>query len=102
MVTDVDIDHIKADYLFITHGHGDHTADLMKVAKNTGAQCVASAEIASWLNKNGITKVHPVKIVGVHYNTWPIIGIDADKAKADFAAAGKELILPKPGETIEL
>ena len=42
------------------------------------------------------------KIVGVHYNTWPIIAIDADKAQADFAAAGKNLLLPKPGETIEV
>jgi len=42
------------------------------------------------------------KVIGVHYNTWPIIAIDTEKAKADFAAAGKELLLPQPGETIEL
>jgi L-ascorbate metabolism protein UlaG (beta-lactamase superfamily) len=41
-------------------------------------------------------------IVGVHYNTWPIIGIDVEKATADFAAAGKKLLLPKPGETISI
>jgi L-ascorbate metabolism protein UlaG (beta-lactamase superfamily) len=42
------------------------------------------------------------RVVGVHYNTWPLIAIDMKKAKADFAAAGKELLLPQPGETIEL
>ncbi len=41
-------------------------------------------------------------VVGVHYNTWPIIAIDTDKAKADFTAAGKKLLLPDAGETIEL
>jgi L-ascorbate metabolism protein UlaG (beta-lactamase superfamily) len=41
-------------------------------------------------------------VVGVHYNTWPIIAIDTNKAVADFAAAGKKLLLPKPGETIEV
>jgi len=40
--------------------------------------------------------------VGVHYKTWPIIEIDTEKAKADFAAAGKKLLLPAPGTTIEL
>ena len=192
----IDIDKIKADYIFITHGHGDHTADLVNVAKKTGAKCVAAAEVAGWLNKNGVENVHPVnhggpvafdfgkaravnaihsssfsdgsyagnplgfvfttpegnfyiagdtaltmdmqliplwakldfavmpiggnytmdpadalhasdfvkcnKVVGVHYNTWPIIQIDTEKAKADFAAAGKQLLLPNPGETIEL
>ena len=198
MVKNVDIDKIKADYLFVTHGHGDHTGDLVEVAKKTGAQIVASAEIVNWLGRNGVKKAHPVnhggpisydfgfgkvravnavhsssfsdgtyagnpmgfvfttaagnfyaagdtaltmdmqliplwakldfailpiggnytmdpsdaihasdfiqcnKIVGVHYNTWPIIAIDAEKAKADFKAVGKELLLPKPGETIEL
>src|ERR1700754_888684 len=56
----VDIDKIKADYIFVTHGHGDHTADLVDIAKKTGAVCVAPAEIAGWLNKNGVEKVHGV------------------------------------------
>jgi L-ascorbate metabolism protein UlaG (beta-lactamase superfamily) len=193
---DVDIDKIKADYIFVTHGHGDHTADLVAVAKRTGAMCVAAAEIANWLQGMGVEKVHPVNhggpstfdfgkarpvnavhsssfsdgsyagnpmgfvfttpggnfyvagdtaltmdmqliplwakldlavfpiggnytmdvddairaaefvqcntVIGVHYNTWPIIQIDTEKAKADFAAAGKKLLLPPPGKTIEL
>jgi L-ascorbate metabolism protein UlaG (beta-lactamase superfamily) len=195
-VKNVDIDKVKADYIFVTHGHGDHTADLIAMAKKTGAVCVAPAEIAQWLGKNGVENVHPVnhggpstfdfgkaravnaihsssfsdgsyaanpvgyvfttsegdfyvagdtaltmdmqliplwaklsfavlpiggnytmdvtdavhaadfikcnKIVGVHYNTWPVIGVDTEKAKAEFAAAGKQLLLPESGETITL
>lgn len=195
-IKNMSIDKIKADYIFITHGHGDHTADVVAMAKKTGATCVAAAEIAGWLGKNAVEKVHPLnhggpvtfdfgkaravnaihssslsdgsyagnplgyvfttsagnfyvagdtaltmdmqlipfwakldfavmpiggnytmdvadaihaadfvkcgKVVGVHYNTWPIIAIDTEKAKADFAVAGKKLLLPDPGETIEL
>jgi L-ascorbate metabolism protein UlaG (beta-lactamase superfamily) len=187
---------IRADYIFITHGHGDHTADLVNIARKTGALCVASAEIANWLRKNGVEKAHGmnhggwipfdfgkvrgvnaihsssfgdgtyagnpmgfvfntaegdfyvagdtaltmdmqliplwVKLrfsvlpigsnftmdvqdaihasdfvkctvaVGIHYNTWPVISIDMEKARADFAAAGKILLLPAAGEMIEL
>ena len=193
---DIDIDKIKADYIFVTHGHGDHTADLVSMAKKTGATCVAAAEIAGWLQNMGVERVHPVNhggpstfdfgkarpvnaihsssfsdgsyagnpmgfvfttpegnfyvagdtaltmdmqliprwakldfavfpiggnytmdvddaihaaefvqcntVIGVHYNTWPIIRIDTEKAKADFAAAGKKLLLPASGETIGL
>lgn len=192
----IDIDKVKADYVFLTHGHGDHTTDLVSIAKRTGATCVAAFEIAGWLGKQGVEKVHPMnhggwipfefgrargvnaihsssfsdgsyagnpmgfvftttegdfyiagdtaltmdmqliplwaklqfavmpiggnytmdvadaihaadfvkcdRVVGAHYNTWPIIAIDTEKAKADFAAAGKKLLLPASGETIEL
>ncbi len=42
------------------------------------------------------------KVIGVHYDTFGFIVIDHDKAKEAFAEAGKELILVKIGETIEL
>ena len=42
------------------------------------------------------------KIIGVHFDTFGYIKIDHEAAKAKFKAAGKELILPAIGETIEL
>ena len=41
-------------------------------------------------------------VVGVHYDTFGYIKIDTKKAKADFAAAGKTLLLPSIGETIDV
>lgn len=41
-------------------------------------------------------------VVGVHYDTFGYIKIDTEKAKADFAAAGKTLLLPAIGETIDV
>jgi L-ascorbate metabolism protein UlaG (beta-lactamase superfamily) len=41
-------------------------------------------------------------VVGVHYNTFGFIKIDTEKAVEDFKAAGKTLLLPEIGQTIEL
>ncbi|CAN5746244.1 metal-dependent hydrolase [soil metagenome] len=192
----IDINSIKADYIFLSHGHGDHVADVVTIAKNTNATCVAAAEIAGWLQKQGLEKVHAMNhggpiafdfgtargvnaihssslpdgsyggnpmgfvfntgsgnfyysgdtaltldmqliplwakldfavlpigsnftmdvadaikaadfvkcntVIGVHYNTFPPIVIDTEKAKADFAAAGKKLLLPGIGEAIDI
>jgi len=42
------------------------------------------------------------EILGVHYDTFPPIKIDQGLARAKFQAAGKRLLLMKPGESIEL
>lgn len=42
------------------------------------------------------------KVIGVHYDTFEPIKINHEEAKEKFAKAGKELILVKIGETIEL
>lgn len=41
-------------------------------------------------------------IVGVHYNTFGFIKIDEDIAQSAFKSAGKSLLLPGIGETIEI
>ncbi|RFS24938.1 metal-dependent hydrolase [Chitinophaga silvatica] len=56
----VDISKIEADYIFVSHGHDDHTADLIELAKRTGAKVVANYEVAMWALKNGVEKVHPM------------------------------------------
>ena len=195
LAKDIDIDSIKADYILVSHGHGDHVADLVRIAKRTGAMVIAAFEIVEWVQKQGVTNAHPMnfgpynfdfgklhflpawhssvmpdgvyggnpggflmhggeqkfyysgdtclmmdmqlipryakldfailpiggnftmdaddaliasdfiqcnKIIGIHFDTFGYIKIDHDKTKEKFKAAGKELILPKIGETIEL
>lgn len=54
---------IEADYILVTHGHGDHLGDTIEIAKRTGAPVISNAEIATWLrNKN--VKTHGQHIGG--------------------------------------
>lgn len=54
----IDIAAIKADYIFLSHGHGDHVADAAQIAKQTGAMCVGAYEVVVWLQNQGVQALH--------------------------------------------
>jgi L-ascorbate metabolism protein UlaG (beta-lactamase superfamily) len=45
------------DLMLITHGHGDHTADAVSIARSSGAHVVAPYELAVCLQKKGLQHV---------------------------------------------
>ena len=192
----IDAKKIPADFILVSHGHEDHVADVVEIAKRTGAEVIAPYEVGCWFEKQGVEKVQAMnhggaattafgrvkltaaihsssmpdgsyggnpagfvietsdgnfyysgdsaltydmkligeqtklrfavlpigdfftmgiddalraadfvgvqKIVGVHYDTFPPIEHDRAAARKAADAAGKELLLPKIGETIEL
>lgn len=192
----IDITKVAADFILVSHGHGDHVADVAAIAKRTGAPVIAPFEVSEWLAKQGVenmqgmnhggaaqmpfgrvkltaaihsssmpdgsyggnpcgfvvetndgnfyysgdtaltlemkliperTKlrvaVFPIgdfftmgvedalraadfvgvhKLVGVHYDTFPPIKLDREHARKAAATFGKELLLPKIGETIDV
>ncbi len=193
----IDINTIPADYILLSHGHFDHTADAFDIANRTGAAIVSNYEITVWFEKKGIKKTHPMnpggkwkfkfgtvkyvaavhsssmpdgsyggnpggfvvettegnfyysgdtglamdmqlipltcgklnvallpigdnftmgaddailasdfikckKVIGLHYDTFGYIKIDQEAAVRKFKEKGKELILMKIGETIEV
>jgi L-ascorbate metabolism protein UlaG (beta-lactamase superfamily) len=196
LAKEIDLKKISADCILVSHGHGDHVADVIEIAKTTKAQVIAPFEVGSWfegkgvenvqsMNHGGATKtgfgrvkltaaihsssmpdgsyggnpcgfvietregnfyysgdtaltydmkligeetklnfaVLPIgdfftmgiddalraaefvgvnKIVGVHYDTFPPIKIDHSAALNAARGAGKTLLLPKIGETIEI
>jgi L-ascorbate metabolism protein UlaG (beta-lactamase superfamily) len=196
LAKNISISDIQADYILLSHGHFDHTADCVAIAQATGAKVVCSWEIYEWLAKKGLTNLHPMntggkwnfgafavkctaaqhssslpdgsyggnpmgfivlsekgnfyysgdtaltmdmqliprwakidfavlpigdnftmdytdaaeaaamvqcnKVIGVHYDTFGFIKIDHEKAKAHFAAGGRELLLPEIGQTMAL
>ncbi|MGN6566588.1 MAG: metal-dependent hydrolase [Flavipsychrobacter sp.] len=195
LAKDIDVNSIEADYILVSHGHGDHVGDLVSIAKRTGATVIAAYEIVGWVQQQGVERVHPMnfgsfkfdfgmvkflpawhssampdgsyggnpggflimnqegnfyytgdtclmmdmqlipryakldfaimpiggnftmdasdaiiaaefmqckKIIGVHFDTFGFIKIDHEATKAQFKAAGNELILPKIKETINL
>ena len=62
------IDDIEADYILVTHGHYDHVADLIGLAERTGAMCIATFEIASFLESQGLNTSPQHIGGGAHYS----------------------------------
>jgi L-ascorbate metabolism protein UlaG (beta-lactamase superfamily) len=60
-----DIDRL--DYVFCTHGHFDHFADAIPLAKRTGAMLVSTFEIVSFAQTQGVENAHPLHIGGGHH-----------------------------------
>ena len=49
---------VEADFILVSHGHGDHVGDAVDIAKRTGAMVISNFEIAGWMNQQGVEKVH--------------------------------------------
>ena len=50
----------RADIVLVTHGHADHFADVLPVARQTGAAVVAIVEICRWLETKGLKRLYPM------------------------------------------
>jgi len=51
-------DSVEADFILISHGHGDHVGDGVAIAKRTGAMIISNFEIAGWFEGQGVEKTH--------------------------------------------
>jgi L-ascorbate metabolism protein UlaG (beta-lactamase superfamily) len=54
---------VAADFILISHGHGDHVGDAVSIAKRTGATVISNFEICNWFQAEEIP-VHPQHIGG--------------------------------------
>lgn len=45
---------VAADFILLSHGHGDHVGDAIDIAKRTGATVISNYEISQWLGKHGV------------------------------------------------
>ena len=192
----IKLENVRADFILVSHGHADHVADVVDLARRTGATVIAPFEVSEWFDKKGVKNVQgmnhggaarmpfgrvkltaaihsssmpdgsyggnpcgfvieskdgnfyysgdtaltldmkliaettqlrfavlPVgdfftmgiddalraaefaganKIVGVHYDTFPPIKLDREAAQKAAHAAGRELFLPKIGESVDV
>ena len=192
----IDTEALAADFILVSHGHADHVADVVAIARRTGATVIAPFEVGDWFEKKGVKNVQAMnhggaartdfgrvkltsaihsssmpdgsyggnpcgfvvessggnfyysgdtaltldmkliaeqtqlrfavlpigdfftmgiedamraaefvgvnKIVGVHYDTFAPIKLDREAAMKAARAAGKELLLPGIGESIEV
>ena len=64
-VSDVKADEVDdVDFILCTHGHFDHFADAIPLAKRTGATLVSTFEIVSFVQTQGVENAHPLHIGG--------------------------------------
>ena len=66
----VGADEVEPTHILLTHGHSDHTAHAVAVAKRTGAKCVAIVEIAQWLSEQGVEDVEDPNLGGTIELEW--------------------------------
>jgi L-ascorbate metabolism protein UlaG (beta-lactamase superfamily) len=69
-VAGVTAEDVEPTHILITHGHADHMADAVAVAKRTGAHCVALTELARWLSEQGLESVSDPNIGGTVEFDW--------------------------------
>ncbi|MGB9800846.1 MAG: metal-dependent hydrolase [Thermanaerothrix sp.] len=58
-------DKVRAQFILVSHGHGDHVGDTVAIAKRTGALVISNFEICNWLAAKGV-KTHAQHIGGGH------------------------------------
>ena len=56
---------VSADYIILTHGHGDHIGDAFKIAKRTDPTFICVNELANYCISKGY-KAHNMHIGGAH------------------------------------
>lgn len=88
----ISADEISVDYIYITHGHGDHIGDAVQIAKNNGATIIAPYELATYMGWQGV-KVHPLHIGGsFHFDFGRVKATQAFHGSSHIDQETKEIV----------
>jgi L-ascorbate metabolism protein UlaG (beta-lactamase superfamily) len=68
----------RADLILVSHGHFDHTGDVLAVGRSTKAPVVAVFELAQWFERKGLQQVQGMGIGG----TISVAGLDVSMTPA--------------------
>ncbi|MEQ9440573.1 MAG: metal-dependent hydrolase [Cyclobacteriaceae bacterium] len=60
LAKNIEISTIEADYILLSHGHSDHVADAVRLARQTQAKIISNYEIINWLAREGVENGHPM------------------------------------------
>ena len=61
----IDISKLHPNYILLTHAHGDHTADVIEISKQSNAKIISNYEICLYYGKENIA-YHPMN----HGGKW--------------------------------
>jgi len=64
LAKNIDVNKIQADYILISHGHEDHIADAVSIAKRTKATVICAWEVNLWLANQAVENIHPMNTGG--------------------------------------
>jgi L-ascorbate metabolism protein UlaG (beta-lactamase superfamily) len=63
LASGIDLNALKCDYVFVSHGHFDHVVDVETIARNNNAMVVANYEIATYFGEKKL-RYHPMNVGG--------------------------------------
>jgi L-ascorbate metabolism protein UlaG (beta-lactamase superfamily) len=67
-VADVKVDEVgHLDYILCSHGHFDHFADAVSLAKRTNAMVVGTFELVAFAQARGVRRGHGMNVGGGHH-----------------------------------
>ncbi|TDG00110.1 metal-dependent hydrolase [Paenibacillus piri] len=75
-------EHIQAQYILLTHGHGDHIADAETIARANDATIIATYELATYFSWKGL------KTIGVNIGGTVDLGFAKAKMVQAFHSSG--------------
>ena len=59
-----------ADLILLTHGHSDHSGDVVTVARATNAPIICVHELSLWLQRKGLQNVVGMGVGAIPTPTW--------------------------------
>ncbi|HET6232852.1 MAG TPA: metal-dependent hydrolase [Longimicrobiaceae bacterium] len=66
-VADIEAKDVEElDFILVSHGHSDHFADCIGIAKKTDATVVSTFELVSFVQSQGVKNGHGMNIGGAH------------------------------------
>lgn len=95
----LDFDEVTKNvtHIALTHGHGDHVGDTIRIAKETGATVIANADICDWLAYRGVEKVDPANTGGtVFHDGFSVTFVNALHSSASLSEDGVSHSLGNP------
>jgi len=81
----------ELDLMLLTHGHRDHTADAVALARTTGAHVIAPYELAQWLEEKGLKRVSAMNVGG----TRSILGLSITMVTAVHSSSVEADVAPR-------
>jgi len=81
----------ELDLMLLTHGHRDHTADAVGVARATAAQVIAPYELSVWLEEKGLKRVTAMNPGG----TLSVLGLTISMVPAVHSSSIEETSPPR-------